>query len=56
LSKQFAASADYRFEFPEGSQLFIGVHNEPLSVVAMGVSSPGCPPVGIARHVSKRQA
>jgi len=35
LSRQFAASADRRFEFKKRSQLFIRSRNEPLSVVAM---------------------
>jgi hypothetical protein len=35
---RFAASADRRFEFDKRSQLFIRMHNETLSVVAMRVS------------------
>jgi hypothetical protein len=40
LSKQFAASADRGFEFQKRSQLFIGVHNETLSVVAVCINNP----------------
>jgi hypothetical protein len=36
-----------RFEFQKRSQLFIGSHNQTLSVVAMWVSNPGCSPVRI---------
>jgi hypothetical protein len=36
-SSTIAASGDRRFQFQKRSQLFIGVHNEPLSVVAMRV-------------------
>jgi hypothetical protein len=32
--------ANRQFKFDERSQLFIGVHNEPLSVVAMCISDP----------------
>jgi hypothetical protein len=32
--------ANRRFEFQKRSQLFIGAHNETLSVVAMRVSNP----------------
>jgi len=46
---EFAASADGRFDFQKRSQLFVGVHNEPLTVVAMRVSDIDCPPVGINR-------
>jgi hypothetical protein len=35
------------FEFHKRSQLFIGRHNETLSVVAMRVCNPDCSPVGI---------
>src|SRR6266545_204882 len=41
LSNQFAASANRRFQFHKRSQLFIGVHNETLSVVAMRPNSTG---------------
>jgi hypothetical protein len=41
LSNQFAVSANHRFEFHKSSQLFISVHNETLSVVAiMCVGNP----------------
>jgi len=39
LSRQFAASANRRFQFHKRSQLFIGVHNETLSIAAMCVSN-----------------
>jgi hypothetical protein len=45
LSNQFAASADRSFESQKRGQLFIRVHNETLSIVAMHVcneDSPGC--------------
>jgi hypothetical protein len=48
LSSQLAARAS-RFEFQKCSQLFIGSHNETLSVIAMRISNPDCPPVGIYR-------
>jgi hypothetical protein len=35
-----------RFEFQKRSQLFIRVHNETLSVVAMAVNDPDYSPVG----------
>jgi hypothetical protein len=38
-----------RFEFQKASQLFIGTHNEPLSIVAMCVCNPDRSPVGINR-------
>jgi hypothetical protein len=40
LSNQFAASADYRFEFEKSRQLLIRTHNEALSVVVMRVRYP----------------
>ena len=40
LSILFAASADRRFQFQKRGQLFIGVHNEALSVVAMCIRNP----------------
>ena len=40
LSNQFAVSANHGFEFQKRSQLFIRVHNETLSVVAMRVNNP----------------
>jgi hypothetical protein len=40
LSRTFAASANRRFQFHKRSQLFIGVHNEALTVVAMRVNNP----------------
>ena len=45
LSNQFATSADRSFESQKRGQLFIRVHNETLSIVAMHVcneDSPGC--------------
>jgi hypothetical protein len=38
-----------RFEFDKSRQLFIRVHNEPLSVAAMRVCNPDRSPVGINR-------
>ena len=35
LSRQFAASSNRRLQFHKRSQLFIRVHNEPLSVAAI---------------------
>jgi hypothetical protein len=35
------------FQFQKRSQLFIGVHNEPLSIVAMCINNPDCVPLGI---------
>jgi hypothetical protein len=37
-SSQFAATPNHRFYFHKRRQLFIGMHNETLSVVAMCVS------------------
>jgi hypothetical protein len=42
-------SPNRRFKFNESTQLFIGTHNETLSVVAMRVSNPDRSPVGINR-------
>jgi hypothetical protein len=39
--------AHRRFEFKKSAQLFIGVHNETLSVAAMCVGNPGCSPVSV---------
>jgi hypothetical protein len=49
LSSQFAASANRRFEFQKSGQLFIRVHNETLSVVAMRVCNEDRSPVAINR-------
>jgi hypothetical protein len=49
LSNQFAASANRRFQFRKRRQLFIRMHNETLSVVAMCVCNPDRSPVGINR-------
>ena len=46
-SRQFAASSDRRFQFQKRRQLFIGVHNETLSVAAMRVHNPDCSPFDI---------
>jgi len=35
------------FQFNKRGQLFVGVHNETLSVAAMRVNNPDCSPVGI---------
>jgi len=40
---------DFGFEFPKRSQLFIGAHNETVSVAPMRVSNPDRSPVGINR-------
>ena len=47
LSKQFAANVDYRFEFQKRRQLFLGLHDVTLSVVAMRVSNSDRLPVRI---------
>jgi hypothetical protein len=44
------ATANRRFEFQKRCQLFICVHNETLSVVAMRVNNPDRSPVGINRR------
>ena len=36
-----------RFQFQKRSQLFVGVHNEPLTVVAMGISHEDRSPLAI---------
>jgi hypothetical protein len=41
--------ANHRFHLHKSRQLFIGMHNETLSVVAMRVCNPDCSPVGINR-------
>jgi hypothetical protein len=46
-SRQLAASADRRFNFDKGAQLFGGLYNEPVSVVAMCVCNPDRSAVGI---------
>jgi len=38
-----------RFKFQKRGQLFIGVHNEPLSVIAMRVSNKDNSTAGINR-------
>jgi hypothetical protein len=47
IVKTISATANRRFKFQKRSQLFIGVHNETLSVIAMCVCNPDCSPVGI---------
>jgi len=42
-----AATANRRFQFYKRGQLFIGAHNETLSIIAMRVSNEDCSPVGI---------
>jgi hypothetical protein len=49
LSRKFVAIANRRFEFEKRGQLFICVHNETLSVVAVRVSNPDRSPVAINR-------
>ena len=46
-ARQFAATSDFNFKFQKSRQLFIRVHNETLSVVAMRVNDPDRLPVGI---------
>jgi hypothetical protein len=41
------ASADYGFKFHRRRQLFIRVHNETLSIIAMRVGNEGRLPIGI---------
>ena len=36
----YTALANRRFKFPKRGQLFVGIHNETLSVAAMRVSDP----------------
>jgi hypothetical protein len=45
LSSTIAASASRHFKFQKRSQLFIGVHDQTLSIVAMRVSNPDRSPV-----------
>jgi hypothetical protein len=44
---QLVANANRFFQFQKRSQLFIGTHNEALSIAAMCVCNPDCSPVGI---------
>jgi hypothetical protein len=46
-SRENAAIPNRQFQFKKRSQLFIGAHNETLSVAAMCVSNEDCSPVGI---------
>jgi hypothetical protein len=46
-SNQFAASANRRFEFQKRRQLFIGMHNETLSIAAIRVCNPDRSPFAI---------
>jgi hypothetical protein len=39
--------ANGRLKFDKRGQLFIGTHNETLSVVTMRVNNPDCSPFGI---------
>jgi hypothetical protein len=39
--------ADRRFKLDKRRQLFVSVHNKPLSVAAMRVSNEDCSPVRI---------
>jgi hypothetical protein len=43
---ELAATANRRFKFRKRSQLFIGAHDETLSI-AMRVSNPDCSPFTI---------
>jgi hypothetical protein len=40
VSRKFAAGANRRLQFQKRSQIFIGVHNETLSVAVMRVCNP----------------
>jgi hypothetical protein len=44
-----AAIPDRRFKFEKSSQLFIRMHNETLSVIAVRIGNPDRSPVGINR-------
>ena len=44
-----SAAPNRRFKFQKRSQLFIRMHNETLSVVAMCVCNPDRSPAGINR-------
>jgi hypothetical protein len=46
---RFVYGSNRQFQFNKRGQLFIRVHNETLSVIAMGVSNPDRSPVGINR-------
>jgi hypothetical protein len=47
LSRQFAGNANRQFQFEKRSRLFIGTHNEPLSVAAMCVCNEDSSPGGV---------
>jgi hypothetical protein len=49
LSRQFAASTNRKLKFQKRHQLFIRVHNEALTTVAMCVNNPDRSPFGINR-------
>jgi len=49
LSSQFAGTVDGHFKFQKRCQLFIRVHNEALSIIAVRVSNPDRSPVGLNR-------
>jgi hypothetical protein len=49
LSRRFVGSANRTFEFEKRGQLFIGTHNQAVSVVAMCVCNPDRSPAGINR-------
>src|SRR5262249_58035671 len=42
------------FQFQKHSQLFIGAHNEPLSVAPMRVSNPDCAPSIVRSNYATR--
>jgi hypothetical protein len=46
---QLVANANRFFQFHKRSQLFIGVHNETLSVGAVCLCNPDRSPVGVNR-------
>jgi hypothetical protein len=43
LAQLLSSGANRRLEFDKRRQLFIGAHDEPLSVAAMRVCNPDCP-------------
>jgi hypothetical protein len=47
LSSQFATIPNCRFKFQKRRQLFIGMRNVPLSIIAVNVGNPDRSPVGI---------
>src|SRR5439155_12293660 len=52
VQRRCFAHRNRRFQLQKCSQLFIGTHNETLSVVAVCVSNPDCSPIEI--HTLRR--